>query len=163
MIPASYLDALFPELARSGAGPAGHQHLSSLYWRGRRVLGYLIVLAVVPCLIAAPSILWLLYGRTPDTAVSVGLFRLLLLAFPFAFLYLLNGHALYAVGAQGRVTGAMVIVTVLKGLGNVLLVPRWRYWGAAGMALVSELLLFVLLQIGVQRLVLHQEGHQALQ
>jgi len=154
MIPSSYLDALFPELARSGAGPAGRQRLRWLYGRGRRVLWCLIPLLVVPCLIAAPFILSLLYGRTPDTGVSVGLFRLLLLAFPFTFLYLLNGHALYAVGAQRRVTVTMVIVTAVNGLGNLLLVPPCRYWGAAGVALGSELLLFVLLQIGVQRLVL---------
>ena len=161
MIPSSYLDALFPELARSGAGPAGRQRLRSLYGRGRRVLWCLIPLLVVPCLIAAPFILSLLYGRTPNTGVSVGLFRLLLLAFPFTFLYLLNGHALYAIGAQRRVTVTMVIVTAVNGLGNLLLVPPWRYWGAAGVALGSELLLFVLLQIGVQRLVLGQAEDEA--
>jgi O-antigen/teichoic acid export membrane protein len=61
------------------------------------------------------------------------------------------------VGAQGWVTVAMVLVTLLKGLGNLLFVPPWRYWGAAGVAVGSELLLFVSLQIGVQRLVLRQE------
>jgi O-antigen/teichoic acid export membrane protein len=156
MIPSSYLDALFPELARSSTGSAGRQRLHGLYVRGRRVLGYLVLLLVVPCLIGAPLILFLIYGRTPDTTVSVGLFRLLLAAFPFTFLYLLNGHTLYAVGAQSRVTTAMLIVTAVNGLANLLLVPSWRYWGAAGVALASELLLFVLLQIGVQRLVLDQ-------
>jgi O-antigen/teichoic acid export membrane protein len=154
IIPSSYLDALFPELARSGAGPAGHQRLRALYGRGRRVLGYLIVLLVVPCLIAAPCILSLLYGRTPDTGVSTGLFRLFMVAFPFTFLYLLNGHALYAVGAQRRVTVVVVVVTVFNGALNLILVPPWRYWGAAGAALGSELLLFVLLQISVRRLIL---------
>ncbi len=161
MIPSSYLDALFPELARSSAGPAGLQRLRALYGRGRRVLAYLVLLLVVPCLIGAPFILSLLYGPTPDTRVSVGLFRLLLLAFPFTFLYLLNGHTLYAVGAQRRVTVAMLTVTAVNGLANLLLVPLWRYWGAAGAALASELLLFVLLQIGVQRLVLGQAEGEA--
>jgi O-antigen/teichoic acid export membrane protein len=120
------------------------------------VLGYLILLLVVPCLVAAPWVLSLLYGRSPETGVSAGLFRLLLVAFPFTFLYLLNGHALYAVGAQKRVTIAMLIVTAVNGLVNLLLVPLWRYWGAAGVALASELLLFLLLQADVRRLVLDQ-------
>lgn len=155
MIPSSYLDALFPELARWSAGPAGQQRLRGLYRRGRRVLAYLILVLVTPCLIGAPFVLGLLYGRTPDTGVSVGLFRLLLLAFPFTFLYLLNGHTLYAVGAQRQVTVAMLIVTAVNGLANLLLVPLWRYWGAAGVALASELLLFMLLQVDVWRLILY--------
>jgi O-antigen/teichoic acid export membrane protein len=68
---------------------------------------------------------------------------------------------LYAVGAQRRVTVAMLTVTAVNGLANLLLVPLWRYWGAAGAALASELLLFVLLQIGVQRLVLGQAEGEA--
>jgi O-antigen/teichoic acid export membrane protein len=154
MIPSSYLDALFPELARSSVAPAGRQRLHLLYRHSRRVLVYLVLLLALPCLIGAPWILSLLYGRTPDTSISVDLFRILLLAFPLTFLYLLNGHTLYAVGAQRRVAIVILIVTAVNGLANLLLVPMWRYWAAAGVALSSELLLFVLLQIGVQRLVL---------
>jgi O-antigen/teichoic acid export membrane protein len=160
MIPSSFLDALFPELSRLGGSAQGRARLRTLYHRGRTMLWLVVALLVAPCTIAAPYVLAFLYGETVDGATSIALLRILMLAFPFTFLYLLNGHALYAVGQQRRVTVVVVLVTAFKGLLNVLAVPTWSYWGAAGVAFVSEALLFVWLQIGVRRFVL-RKGREA--
>jgi O-antigen/teichoic acid export membrane protein len=69
-------------------------------------------------------------------------------------LYLLNGHALYAVGQQQRVSVAMAAVTAIKLLLDALIVPRWSAWGAAGAALAVEALLFGWLQYLVWQSVL---------
>jgi O-antigen/teichoic acid export membrane protein len=119
-----------------------------------------IALLVLPCLLAAPLLVSLLYGRTPDASVSLSLFRLLLLACPFTHLYLLNGHALYAIGRQRQVTWAMVAITAVNGLLNALLIPLWSYWGAVGVALLSEILLFAFLQRAVTRLILRPASPQ---
>jgi O-antigen/teichoic acid export membrane protein len=160
MIPSSLLDALFPELSRLGGEDRARGSLHALYLRGRTVMVVLIVVLTVPCLLAAPLLLPLLYGRTSDSSISTSLFRLLLLAFPFTHLYLLNGHALYAIGHQMRVTWAMVALTAINGLLNALVIPTWSYWGAAGVALLSEILLFALLQRDVRRLILHTATSQ---
>jgi O-antigen/teichoic acid export membrane protein len=98
----------------------------------------------------------LLYGQNADTAATSALFRAFLLAFPFAYLYLLNGHVLYATGRQIWVTGAMVAVTAANGLLNALLIPKWSYYGAAGVAIFSQVLLYILLRALVGRQILHR-------
>ena len=157
MIPASLLDALFPELSRVGADEKNHAHLRTLYRRGRVLVWLLIGLVAVPCLALAPRLMALLYGRSADTAIASALFRALLLVFPFTYLYLLNGHLLYAVGQQLRVTRAMIAATAANGLLNALLIPRWSYRGAAGVAILSQVLLYALLQGIAWRTVLRPE------
>jgi len=158
MIPASFLDALFPVLSNLGDRSVARERLRVLYRRGRRIVSLgaismsLVALATVTPLIA------LFFGRTPDAGLAAGVLRLLLLAFPFTYLYLLNGHTLYAIGQQRRVTAAMVGVVVAKLLLDVLFVPRWSIWGAAGVALASEALLFAWLQFLVWRSVLRSPG-----
>jgi len=158
MIPSSFLDALFPELARLGGRGADVGRLQALYRRGWQIVCAGTALLAVAAQFAAMALIVLLYGRTPETSLSVSILRVLLLACPFTYLYLLNGHTLYAVGQQQRVTVAMVGVTTAKVLLNAWTVPRWSYWGAAGVALASEALLFIWLQFLVWRFVLHSSA-----
>jgi O-antigen/teichoic acid export membrane protein len=151
MIPSSFLDALFPELSRSSAHPEGLARLRALYRRGQRYTWIGILVLVVPAQLLAGAAIGFLYGRTPDTTIHVNLLRVLLLAFPFTYLYLLNGHTLYALGLQRQVTVAMVAVTAANGVCNALLVPRWSSAGAAAAKLLSEALLFVLLWATLRR------------
>jgi O-antigen/teichoic acid export membrane protein len=152
------LDALFPEMSRLGSGEQGLARLRAFYRRGRRLLWMAVAALVVPGLLGAPYVISLLYGTTADTPASVLLFRGLLLVFPFTYLYLLNGHVLYAVGQQRRVTAIMVAVTVLGGILNALLISRWSYWGAVGVAWITEAMLFALLQVLARRFVLRPDG-----
>jgi O-antigen/teichoic acid export membrane protein len=152
LIPSSFLDALFPELANVAGHHAGDEKLRSLYSRGRRLLWLLTPLIIVPFGLGAGMLIGVLYGQGAGVSDTVILFRLFLLAFPFAYLYLLNGHALYAAGRQRRVTVVVVEVTVVSAVCNALAVPLWSYWGAVGVSLASEFLLFVLLEWEVRRL-----------
>ncbi len=151
ILPASFLDALFPELSRTAVHPEAGGHFWSLYGRGRRVLWAIAMLLVVPGEAAAPLLLSFLYGRTPDVLLAVPILRLLLLALPFSYLYLLNGHVLYALGKQGRVTTVVALTALVNALGNAALIWRWGYWGAVGVKVASEVLLFALLQWIVRR------------
>jgi O-antigen/teichoic acid export membrane protein len=146
ILPASLLDALFPELSRVGADRENHAPLRALYRRGRMLVWLLIGLVAAPCWVFAPHLMALLYGQSADTAIASALFRALLISFPFTYLYLLNGHLLYAVGQQLWVTKAMIAATAANALLNALLIPRWSYQGAAGAAIVSQVLLYAFLQ-----------------
>lgn len=145
IVPSSLLDALFPELARRGSA-ATRQQLQPLIRRGRRWLLLLLLALIVPCWWLAPWLIDVLYGDVTGIAAAPGLFRLLLLALPFTYLYLLNGHVLYALGRQRRVSAWMVAVTALNAGLNALLIPRWGMWAAAGAALLSEVALFAALR-----------------
>ena len=158
MIPSSFLDALFPELSRAGDRASGDCRLRTLYRRGKQITYVVVALLMVPAQLLARLIVTLLYGNAADTQISVGILRVLLLAFPFTYLYLLNGHTLYAAGRQRRVTAAMVAVTAVNALCNALAVPVLSYWGAALDKLASEALLFLLLQGMVRQTVLYERS-----
>jgi O-antigen/teichoic acid export membrane protein len=151
VLPGSFLDALFPELARSSAGAGGLARLRYLTRRAGLALLALVLAVGGACFALAPRIVSLLYGAGADMETVTRLFRLLLLALPFTYLYLLNGHVLYATGAQHQVLGAMAAVTLGNVLLNTLLIPRWGYWGAAGVTLVSEGALLLLLGVAARR------------
>ena len=151
LVPSSLLDALFPELARRSADRAWRAGLHGLIRRGRVWLLALLGGLLVPGLIVAPGLLTLLYGDVDGIASAPGLFRILLLALPFTYLMLLNGHVLYALGKQRQVSIWMVLATVVNGLLNAWLIPRWGMWAAAWVTLSSEIVLFLALRLAAHR------------
>ncbi|MBN1936741.1 MAG: flippase [Anaerolineae bacterium] len=151
MIPSSLLDALFPELSRLGGD---RDRLSAFYRRGRRLMLGVIILLMLPAWVVAPMLMSLLYGAGTSTPEAIILLRLLMLAFPFPFLYLLAGNALYAVDRQSKVTVAMVVATAFKAAAGLVVIGWWSYWGAACVALAAEVLLWASLQGMARRFVL---------
>ncbi|MBN1921810.1 MAG: flippase [Anaerolineae bacterium] len=145
LLPASFLDALFPELVRRASTTTGRLRLRQLTWRGGLGLTALVVLIGGPSFWLAPQAMTVLYGDIAGVETATNLLRLLILALPCTYLYLLNGHILYAAGEQSRVLKAMAAVTLGNVAVNALLIPRWSYWGAATTALLSEIGLLALL------------------
>lgn len=146
MVTASLTDALFPELSRLAGDSTQYASLQALYARSRRMLAALSALMTIGSFAAAPWILFAMYGRDMAGPQAVSLLRLLTLLLPLSALYLLDGHLLYALGEQRRATGVMVTVTLFNLAANGLAVWHWGLWGAAGVALLSESLLLVLMR-----------------
>jgi O-antigen/teichoic acid export membrane protein len=145
LLPASLLDALFPEMSHLSSSTTGLGRLRSLFRRGGQAMSAAAALLAVVGTLGASALIPLLYGRREDPAPSVATFRLLVWALPAMFLYLLSGHTLYALGQQRRVTVAMLLVGSANVGLNMLVIPRWSYLGAAAVALGSEWLLCCLL------------------
>lgn len=145
LLPASFLDALFPELVRRAVHTTDHSRILRLYLHGALALVVLVVVIAAPSFWLAPRLMQLLYGDAIGLDISVRVFRVLILVLPCTYLYLLNGHLLYAVGQQRRVLAAMALVTLSSILLNVSLIPRWNYWGALATALFAEIALLALL------------------
>ena len=161
LLPASFLDALFPELARQAVAAQRHTRLLRLYRRGTLILLGLVIGIGAPSFWLAPQAMTLLYGNVAGVETATQLFRVLILALPCTYLYLLNGHCLYAVGEQQRVLKAMAVVTMMNALLNGILIPRWSYWGAAVAALLAESGLLLLLGgIARQRVLRHAPIHR---
>lgn len=145
LLPASLLEAMFPEMSRLASTKEGRQRLRDLFRTASwTMLGGGLLLAAVG-LLAATMLIPLVYGGTDNFAPVISPFRLLVCAAPAMFLYLLSGHALYAVGQQRRVTVAMLLIGLVNVTLNLIVIPRWSYLGAAAVALFSEWLLVVLL------------------
>jgi O-antigen/teichoic acid export membrane protein len=145
LVPASLLDAMFPEMARMARGPRGRTALRRIR---RRVGPWLLIggllLSIASSLLAG-ILVPIVFGRAEGQSSAVAAFRLQIWAVPAMFLYLLDGHILYALGRQRWVTGAMA-VTGLANLGlNLLIIPRWSVLGVSAVALLSAWLLWALL------------------
>jgi O-antigen/teichoic acid export membrane protein len=156
LLPGSLLDALFPLLAKEGGSTEGRARLAELYHRGALLLLALVVAVGGGCYLLAPQMMAIVYGRATGLDVAVQLFRVLLLSLPFRYLYLLNGHLLYAVGEQRRVFGQMALVTLGNAILNLTLIPSLGVWGATIAIVMAEGLLFVLLSTGAARRGLHR-------
>jgi O-antigen/teichoic acid export membrane protein len=141
LLPASLLDAMFPELSRLAASEGGRQRLRSVF--GRVTLGLFaggMLLAVVLALAASP-IFRLVYGADGGLERAILPFRLLVGGIPAMFLYLFGGHILYALGRQRSVMVTMLAAGAVNVALNLIAIPRWSYLGAAAVALTSEWLL----------------------
>jgi O-antigen/teichoic acid export membrane protein len=151
LLPASLLDALFPEMSRLASSPAGRGRLRRLYRAaGLAMVSGALLLAVVG-VVSAGWLIPVVYGTADDYGPAVLPFRLLLFALPAMFLYLLSGHTLYALGRQRRVTVAMIAVGAANIALNLFAIPRWGIAGAAGVALISEWLLAGALYVQARR------------
>jgi O-antigen/teichoic acid export membrane protein len=145
LLPASLLEAMFPEMSRLAGTQEGRKRLRGLFRTASwAMLGGGLLLGAAG-LLAAGALIPLVYGGTGGYAPAVLPFRLLICAVPAMFLYLLSGHVLYAVGRQRRVTAAMLVVGLVNVALNLIVIPRWSYLGAAAVALFSEWLLVMLL------------------
>jgi O-antigen/teichoic acid export membrane protein len=155
LLPGSLLDALFPVLAKVGASIEGRPRLVGLYRHGALLLLALVLLVGGGCYLLAPQVVTLVYGRVATMDVAARLFRILLLVLPFRYLYLLNGHLLYAVGEQRRVLKQMLAVTVGNAALNLVLIPTAGVWGATIAITLAEATLFLLLHATAARRGLH--------
>ena len=145
LLPASLLEALFPEMSRLASKPDGRERLGALFSRARwALLGGGLLLAAAG-IVAAGALIPLVYGGGGAYAPAAPPFRLLACAIPAMFLYLLSGHVLYALGQQRRVTVAMLIVGLVNVALNLVAIPTWGIMGAAAVALFSEWLLVAML------------------
>ncbi len=145
LIPASLLDAMFPEMARLAQRQTGRSQLRGIRRRAGPLLAAAGLVLSAVSTTAATVLVPLVYGRANTHSGAIAAFRLQVWAVPAMFLYLLNGHALYAVGRQRWVTAAMAI-TGLANVGlNLLIIPRWGVLGVSAVALFSAWLLWALL------------------
>ena len=157
LIPASLLDAMFPELARLAQAGNGHLRLRRILRRtGPLVVAGGFLLSGVSAALAA----WLMpvvYGRAQAQQGAITAFRLQVWSVPAMFLYLLCGHTLYALDRQRWVTGAMAVVGLFNVGLNLLVIPRWSTLGVSGVAVLSAWLLAALLATLVIRALRDEE------
>jgi O-antigen/teichoic acid export membrane protein len=158
LLPASLLEALFPEMSRLASAPGGRQRLSRLFRNGTwLLLGTGLVLAAAGVLLAG-VLVPLVFGSESDYAAAILPFRLLVCGLPAMFVYLLSGYTLYTLDRQRRVTATMLAVGAANIALNLYAIPRWSFAGAAAVALLSEWLLAAALYAQARRTLLAATG-----
>lgn len=147
MLPASLMEAMFPEISRLTSSQDGRHRLRTLFRNATWVLLTAGLVLAAAGALAAGILVPLIFGAEGDYTPAVLPFRLLVCGLPAMFLYLLCGYTLYSLDRQRRVTAAMLAVGVVNVVLNLYAIPRWSYVGAAAVALFSEWLLLAILYL----------------
>jgi O-antigen/teichoic acid export membrane protein len=158
LLPASLLDAMFPAMSLLSAHQEGMQRLQGLFHASARVMAVAGFAFAAAGAWGAETLMPLVYGAGGDYYPAVLAFRLMVWAIPAMFLYFLSGHTLYVLGKQRRVTVVMLLIGLLNGALNIVMIPRWSYRGAAGVALCSEWLIFGLLYPSARHALADRQG-----
>jgi O-antigen/teichoic acid export membrane protein len=145
LVPAVLLMVVFPRLAASAGQPDGEAGLrrGALATLTAAGLGLATVVAVgAPWLVAA------LYG--PEFASAAGPLGLLVWAAPVMFVNYLVTHDLIARGRQTRYAGAAAAALAANVVLNLLAIPRYGMYGAAGVTIATELVLLAGCVLGLR-------------
>jgi O-antigen/teichoic acid export membrane protein len=145
LLPASLMEAMFPEMSRLTSSQDGRYRLRTLFRNATWVLLTTGLVLAAAGVLTAGILVPLIFGTEGDYAPAVLPFRLLVCGLPAMFLYLLCGYTLYSLDRQRRVTAAMLAVGAVNVVLNLYAIPRWSYVGAAAVALFSEWLLLAIL------------------
>lgn len=140
--------ALFPRLARQAG--LGRETLREEYrFALRLLLQIALPLAAGTALLAGP-IMALVGGRgfLPDSAIAL---TVLIWYLPFSFANGLTQYVLIAAGRQRFLTGAFFAAFVFNVAANSLAIPRYGYFGAAVVTVLSELVLLVPFRWAIDR------------
>jgi O-antigen/teichoic acid export membrane protein len=76
-------------------------------------------------------------------AISSGVFRVLLIALWWIFFGTLFTHTVIALKKQKKIVWGFAADAVLSLIGYLIFIPRYSYWGAAGVTIFSEMFIAV--------------------
>lgn len=129
----SFTLALFPRLSRE-------RDLSQAYGLALRILLQVAFPVAAGIALLAEPIVGLVGGPEylPDSAIALAI---LIAYLPLSYANGLTQYVLIAAGRQRFLTGAFVAALVFNVVGNLLLIPRLGYVGAAIVTVLSEVVL----------------------
>jgi len=78
-----------------------------------------------------------------EFAVSAGVFKILLIALWWIFFGTLFTHTVIALKKQKKIVWGFAVDAVLSLIGYLIFIPRYSYWGAAGVTIFSEVFIAV--------------------
>jgi O-antigen/teichoic acid export membrane protein/GT2 family glycosyltransferase len=141
LLAASIRGAIFPLLARTFAERGdGHQRIWS---QAGRTLALISLPLAAGIFLLAPGIIAQVFGE--DYTPARGVLSIMVLAFPLLCLNDMAAHLLVSENKTRPVLLAAASAALFNGAANVLAIPRIGIEGAAGVAVLTQGLLFLLL------------------
>ncbi len=98
-----------------------------------------LLIAILAAVLSKPAIVFLLSRKYLP---SVNVFNLLCIGIPFAFMNIFMGGVLVAVNKQNVLLTASVVSYFVNIVGNLLLIPVFKAYGAAASTVVSQVACF---------------------
>lgn len=135
------MNSLFPFLSSLEEGTSILKRTFEKTFTVLLLSGLAILLVGLPL---APPVVRIIAGS--DFAPSVLALRILLLATVFAYLNHLTGYIMIATGKQKELFSFSLVALVINLGLNWLLIPRYSFFAAAGVTVLTELSIFLLTQ-----------------
>jgi O-antigen/teichoic acid export membrane protein len=139
-VPQLLVAALFPVLARKHGSDLTRWVRVAFAWSWKLALPSLALVFIY-----AKPIVVLTAGSAFEPAAPA--LRVLVLATFFAWINVLIAQVAVVINAQSRVLAASVVGIVLNAGMNLLVIPRWGYFGAAWTTVVSEAVGFLMVLV----------------
>lgn len=139
LVAAYLMNSLFPLI--SSYQNQSRQKLTSLYRQAFGVLFVLGLLIAIATWLLAPLVIEIIGGG--EFQVSVLALQILSLATFFAFLNHATGYTLVALGKQKALLRIALLALLTNIVFNWLLIPRFSFYGAAFVTVITEGLVFV--------------------
>ncbi len=153
VIPSYFTLAIFPLMARYARADQSDGKPSTLLRSYVLALRFLFMLslplAILITFTATPLIR--LLGGTEYLPQSALALQILIWSIPFGFTNSVTQYVLIAVNQQHYLTRAFVIGVVFNIVANLIVVPRYSFYGAAVVTILSELALLIPFMISVYR------------
>ncbi|MCL5958445.1 MAG: oligosaccharide flippase family protein [Chloroflexi bacterium] len=138
IIPTSFTVALFPVLSRY-ADSSRESFVRAYILAVRLLLMVGVPIAVGTFFLAEPIVL--LFGGRQYLPHSVIALQAVILFLPFSYLNSVTQYVLIALNQQRFITLSFVIAAAFNISGNLILIPRYSYVGAAIITILSEIVL----------------------
>jgi O-antigen/teichoic acid export membrane protein len=139
IIPAFFTLAVFPLFSRYAVSST-----ETLVFAFTRSLKFLLIIALpltVLITLVADQIILLFFGE--PFAPAIGALQILIWFLPFSYINSLTHYVLIALNRQRYLTFAFLIGVTFNILTNLVAIPRFGYLGAAGVTVLSEIVLLI--------------------
>lgn len=136
-IPIVFTTAIYPLLSQFHV--SSKNSLKSLYEFSFKVLVILLIPITIGMTFLSHDVILLIYKNAYYT--SIGVLQILIWTIPALFLSYLLGTLLTSINKQDSLFRAVVISTVVNIILNLILLPKFSYFGAATATVISESLL----------------------
>lgn len=134
-LPGLFATALFPTLIRAAKDEGVLERVSE---RALRYLHVLVMpLTLLSALTAEPVTMWLVQGRE-GFEDSVNVFRIVVWGMPFLAATNVLNRMLYTAGHERSFIVIAVVTLVFNLATNLMVIPRWGYFGASWVVVASQ-------------------------
>ncbi|PIQ69718.1 hypothetical protein COV89_04340 [Candidatus Shapirobacteria bacterium CG11_big_fil_rev_8_21_14_0_20_40_12] len=140
------MNSLFPIIS---ALKNDEERLKLIFKKAFSVLFFFGLLSLFLGTLFAPLIIRIISGA--KFVLSVNILRILLFATFFSFLNHLNGYLLISLNEQKKLLVFSLFSLILNLVLNTIFIPRYSFWAAAAVTVLTEGLIFVLTSVYLKR------------
>jgi len=148
------MNALLPVLSEYSDLKKWRLKLQEIYQKVFDILLLMAVGVVLATWFLAPLVVWLItQQRFAEFGDAISVLRLLSLALFLAYFNHLTGYTVVALGRQRKYFWVALSALLFNVIANLIFIPRFSYFGAAAVTILTESLVLIITTIFIFRLI----------